>query len=171
MSDSGPSGANEIAIVGISVRLPGARSVREFWQNLRDGVESISYFSNEELESFMIDPSALSDPNYVKAGCVLEDVEMFDASFFDFSPREAEITDPQHRLFLECAWEALEDAGYDPAGQGDTTGVFAGTGMSTYLLFNLAANPALFKTASLFQITVGNDKDYLATRVSYKLNL
>ena len=171
MSDSEPSGANEIAIVGISVRLPGARSVKEFWQNLRDGVESISYFSNEELESFMIDPSALSDPNYVKAGCVLEDVEMFDASFFDFSPREAEITDPQHRLFLECAWEALEDAGYDPAGQGDTTGVFAGTGMSTYLLFNLASNPALFKTASLFQITVGNDKDYLATRVSYKLNL
>ncbi|MGA9769875.1 MAG: beta-ketoacyl synthase N-terminal-like domain-containing protein, partial [Blastocatellia bacterium] len=171
MSDSEPSGANEIAIIGISIRLPGAKSIKEFWQNLRDGVESISCFSNEELESFMIDPSALSDPSYVKAGCVLEDVEMFDASFFDFSPREAEITDPQHRLFLECAWEALEDAGYDPAQQGDTTGVFAGSGMSTYLLLNLFSNPALFKTASLFQVTVGNDKDYLATRVSYKLNL
>src|ERR1044072_8843956 len=141
MSDSEPTGSNGIAIVGISVRLPGARNVREFWQNLRDGVESISYFSNEELESLMIDPAALRDPNYVKAGCVLEDVEMFDAQFFDFSPREAEITDPQHRLFLECAWEALEDAGYDPAEQGDTTGVFAGTGMSTYLLLNLAPNP------------------------------
>src|SRR5215212_3697798 len=99
MSDSEASGATGIAIIGISVRLPGARNLREFWQNLCNGVESISYFSDEELDSYMIDPSALSDPNYVKAGCVLEGVEMFDASFFDFNPREAEITDPQHRLF------------------------------------------------------------------------
>ena len=103
----------EIAIIGMAGRFPGARDIDELWQNLRDGVESIAFFSDEELASSGIDPTVLSDPNYVKARGVLEDAEWFDASFFGFTPREAELMDPQHRLFLECAWEALEHAGYD----------------------------------------------------------
>src|SRR5262245_2532589 len=97
----------EIAIIGLSGRFPGARDITEFWQHLRDGRESIAFFSDEELASSAINSVVPSDPSYVKARGVLEDAELFDASFFGFSPREAEIMDPQHRLFLECAWEAL----------------------------------------------------------------
>lgn len=94
----------EIAIIGMAGRFPGAKNIEEFWQNLRNGVESITTFTNEELLAGGIDPDLLNDPNYVKAGAVLEDIELFDAEFFGFNPREAEIIDPQHRLFLECAW-------------------------------------------------------------------
>src|SRR5918911_1285691 len=130
----------EIAIIGMAGRFPRARSVDQFWQNLRDGVESISFFSDEELEAAGVERSALSDPNYVKAGAVLDDLELFDASFFGFNPREAEIMDPQHRFFLECAWEALEAAGYDSETYPGRIGVYAGCSMSTYLLHNLYAN-------------------------------
>ena len=116
-----------VAIIGMTGRFPGAQSVDELWQNLRDGVESIAFFSDEELLSSGIDPAVLRDPHYVKAGAVLKDVELFDAAFFGFTPREAEITDPQHRLFLECAWEALESAGYDPERYKGSIGVYAGT--------------------------------------------
>src|SRR2546430_9980690 len=101
----------EVAVIGMSGRFPGARNLEEFWRNLREGVESISTFSDQELLAQGIDPDLLRNPSYVKAGGVLEDIDLFDASFFGYSPREAEIMDPQHRFLLECSWEALEDAG------------------------------------------------------------
>ncbi|MEH2178708.1 beta-ketoacyl synthase N-terminal-like domain-containing protein [Nostoc sp.] len=159
-----------IAIIGMAGRFPGAKSVTQFWQNLCSGVESISLFSDEELMAQGIDRTSLQDPNYVKAGFVLEDIEMFDASFFGYSPREAEILDPQQRVFLECAWEALENAGYDPKSDNNLIGVYAGGNLSTYLLNNLASHPDLLKSLNM-QIALGNDKDSISTRVSYKLNL
>ncbi|MCC5658366.1 acyltransferase domain-containing protein [Nostoc sp. XA010] len=159
-----------IAIIGMAGRFPGAKSVAQFWQNLCDGVESISYFNDEELLASGVDPAYLRDPNYVKAGFVLENIEMFDASFFGFSPREAEILDPQQRVFLECAWEALENAGYNPKADNNLTGLYAGGNLSTYLFYNLASHPDLLKSLNL-QVTLGNDKDFIPTRVSYKLNL
>ena len=102
---------------------------------------------------------------------MLEGVELFDAAFFGFSPREAAVLDPQHRIFLECAWEALETSGHDPERFEGPIGVYAGAGMSGYLLFNLLAGRRFPPTAEAFQILIGNDKDYLTTRVSYKLNL
>ena len=152
-------------------RFPGARNLDEFWRNLRDGVESVSFFTNEELLAEGLDYGLLSDPNYVGANAVLDDVEMFDASFFGFTPREAEITDPQHRLFLECALEVLESAGYEPGSYKGRIGVYAGAGLSTYLLNNLGPNRELIRSVSDFQILMGNNKDYVPTRVSYKLNL
>ncbi len=160
-----------IAIVGMTGRFPGAPDVEQLWRNVRDGVESIRFFAPEELEaSFGGQPEA-DDPGFVRAGGVLDDVEGFDAAFFDFNPREAEVTDPQQRIFLECCWEALERAGYDPETFPGGIGVFAGAGMNTYLLNNVLAHPELFRTLSPFQILIGADKDYLAPRVSYKLNL
>ena len=98
----------EIAIVGMAGRFPGARNLDEFWRNLRDGVESITFYSAEELIAAGVDRETLQDERYVRAGAMLPDVDLFDASFFGFTPQEAEVTDPQHRLLLECAWEALE---------------------------------------------------------------
>jgi acyl transferase domain-containing protein len=126
----------QIAIISMTGRFPGAANVDELWRNLRDGVESISTFTEEELESLGINPSVLTDPDYIKSSGILNDIEHFDAAFFGFNPREAQITDPQHRLFLECAWEALEIAGYDPDRYPGSIGVYAGVGMSTYL-FNI----------------------------------
>ncbi|MCC5603392.1 beta-ketoacyl synthase N-terminal-like domain-containing protein [Nostoc favosum] len=151
-------------------RFPGAKSVEQFWQNLCDGVESISFFTDDELLNSSLDPTLLRDPNYVKARAVLEDIEMLDASFFGFTPREATLMDPQHRLFLECAWEALENAGYNPEADKELTGVYAGASLSSYLINNLVPDSNLSKSSAL-PITIGNDKDYLSTRVSYKLNL
>jgi acyl transferase domain-containing protein len=164
-------GLEPIAIIGMAGRFPGANNVEQFWQNLRDGVESISFFTDEELEASGIDPALLNDHSYVKANALLEDVEMFDASFFGFTPREAEIMDPQHRLFLECAWEVLENAGYDSNAYDGQIGVYTGAGMNTYLIHNLAPNHNQLKSVSNFQIFISNDKDFVPTRVSYKLNL
>lgn len=162
---------DQIAIIGMACRFPNARNIDEFWRNLRDGVESVSFFTEQELLAAGIDPTILRDPQHIRAGSVLEDIDLFDASFFDFSPRQAELTDPQHRLFLECVWEALESAGYDPALYQGSIGMYAGSNISNYLLFNLY--PALGYTGTLgnLQTLIGNDKDYLATHVSYKLNL
>ena len=149
-------------------RFPGARNIRDFWQNLREGVESIRTLSDTELLAAGVSPEELSSPDYVKRASILEDVPMFDAGFFGFSPRDAAIMDPQHRHFLECAWEALEDAGHPPSSFLGSIGVFAGSGMNTYLIHNLLANRNLLETAGLFQLKqTGNDKDVLATRVSY----
>src|SRR5262249_28631714 len=101
----------DIAIIGMSGRFPGAENLDQFWRNLRDGVESIRRFTDEELKSFGVSPEALDDQNFVKVGAILENIDQFDAGFFGYSPREAEILDPQQRIFLECAWQALEDAG------------------------------------------------------------
>ncbi|MBP5972975.1 aminotransferase class III-fold pyridoxal phosphate-dependent enzyme [Brasilonema sp. CT11] len=162
---------DEIAIVGMTGRFPGAKNIEQFWQNLRDGVESISFFSDEELLSSGIDPDRLSQPQYVKAGAVLEDIELFDASFFDFSPKEAQITDPQHRLFLECAWEALEEAGYDSLTYTGRIGVYAGVSLSTYFLSNIYTKPEIIESVGSYRTSIGNSKDFLPTYVSYKLNL
>ncbi|MBF2069253.1 type I polyketide synthase [Fischerella thermalis] len=159
----------EIAIIGISGRFPGAKNIEKFWQNLRSGVESISLFTDEELIAAGIEPGLLNNSNYVKAGAILEDIDLFDAAFFGFNPKEAEITDPQHRLFLECAWEALENAGYDSQRCESRIGVYAGASLNNYLSFNI--NRDQIGSANSFQKLIGNDKDFLTTRVSYKLNL
>ena len=164
------SDTDSVAVIGMAGRFPGARNVEEYWANLRDGVESIKFFSDEELLATGVHPSVLNDPSYVKAKGAIEDAEMFDAHFFGFTPREAEITDPQQRLFMECAWEALEIAGYDSEKYEGSIGVFGGVSMNTYV-FNLFANPSLIKALGIFQTSVANDKDHLTTRVSYKLNL
>jgi amino acid adenylation domain-containing protein len=163
-------GASDIAIIGMAGRFPGANSIERFWENLRDGVESVSFFSDEELIAAGVDPALLAHPNYVKAGVILEDIEQFDASFFGYSPREAEVMDPQHRLFLECAWEALEHAGHDPEKDGGSIGVFAGASASTYS-YNLLSHPEIVEAVGGLQLAIGNDKDHLPTHVSYKLNL
>ncbi len=162
---------DSIAIVGLSGRFPGARGVEEFWANLREGVESITRFTDEELDRAAIDPAEAADPGYVKARGILEDVETFDAAFFDLTPREATITDPQQRLFLECAWEALETAGYNPRKYDGAIGVFAGAGANSYMLFNLSSAGELTGTIDTFQAFIHNKNDHLTTRVAYKLNL
>jgi acyl transferase domain-containing protein len=162
---------SEIAIIGMSARFPGARDIDAFWRNLCVGEPSITFFSDAECNAAGVDPELLQNPNYVKARGVLEDIELFDAAFFGFSPREAEIRDPQHRLFLECAWEALEQAGYDPETYTGATGVYAGVSPNTYLLHNLLSNPSLVQLAGPMQLNISNDKDFLTTLVSHKLHL
>ena len=122
-----------IAIIGMAGRFPGAGDVDRFWLNLRDGVESIARFSDQELIAAGVDAALLADPNYVKAGAVLDGVELFDAQFFGYSPREAEIIDPQQRCFLECCWEALEAAGYVPETCRGQIGIYAGISDNDYL--------------------------------------
>lgn len=161
----------DIAIIGMACRLPGAQNIQKFWENLRNGVESIAHLSEQEIASSGIASSLLAHPNYVRAEGTLEGIEMFDAAFFGIHPREAEVMDPQHRLFLECAWTALEHAGYEPETYKGSIGVYAGAGLNSYLLFNLHSHRDLIETVGAFQVEIGNDKDYLATRTSYKLNL
>ena len=162
---------DSIAIIGVSCRFPGADTVEEFWGNLRDGVESISPVSFQEILDTGLDAEAARDPRRVRVTSALSGIEFFDAGFFDFSPRQAQLTDPQQRFFLECAWESLENAGYDPATCGQATGVFAGSSISTYLLFNLYPELISAGAANILQIQIGNDKDYLATQLAYRLNL
>ncbi len=165
-----------IAIIGAAGRFPGARSVAEFWHNLREGVESISQFRAEELE--VRDAAALSlDPNYIRARSILEDVDLFDAGFFGIYPQEAKFIDPQHRVFLECCWEALEDSGDDPSANDSLTGVFAGCSPNSYFLRQIAGSRAYIDDfTSAYQVgfypaMLGTIADTLATRVAYKLNL
>lgn len=164
---------SSIAIIGMTCRFPGARDLATFWQNLCCGRESITFFSEQELAALGVEPAMLHHAKYVKAGGVIEDIELFDAAFFGFSPREAVITDPQHRLFLECAWETLEAAGYNPDTYTQAIGVFAGTTLSTYLLHFAQAQSLVGSIGSpeFYSAFIGNSTDYLATRVSYKLNL
>jgi amino acid adenylation domain-containing protein len=166
---------SNIAIIGMSGRFPEAQDIETFWKNLRDGVESISFFSERELEQS--NTTLLSKPNYVKANAVLPDIDLFDADFFGYSTKDAEIMDPQQRIFLECAWEALESAGYNPDTYQGSIGVYAGSGMNTYLINNVHPNRGFspdrtfLVSASDLQIRLSNGKDFLPTRVSYKLNL
>jgi acyl transferase domain-containing protein len=161
---------SEIAIVGMAGRFPGAKNLERFWLNLRDGVESITFFSDQELEPTIRGRAPLENPNFVRAGAVLDEVEMFDAAFFEFTPREAEITDPQHRLLLESAWEALEHAGYYPEAYAGIIGIYAGSITSNYLL-NLYLNSKIARQVDPAQIGMGNNADFLTTGISYKLNL
>ncbi|HYY98620.1 MAG TPA: type I polyketide synthase, partial [Pyrinomonadaceae bacterium] len=161
----------DIAVVGMAGRFPGAPGVEELWRNLRDGVESVSFFSDEELLRRGVEPSLVGDPDYVRAGAVVEGAELFDAPFFNFTPREAEMMDPQHRLFLEHAWQALEAAGYDAEKYAGRVGVFAGESVNSYLLHNLLPRRELIESVGVFQTLIGNDRDHLATQTAYKLNL
>lgn len=160
-----------LAIVGLAGRFPGASSLEEFWQNLANKTSAIRHYSDEELLVAGVPPEDLEKPNYVRAGAVLENIEEFDASFFGFSPREAELLDPQFRIFLECVWEALEMAGYDITTYKGLVGVFAGSGYKNYLLHHLRATPGLLESMSEFQMSLGQEMDVLATLVAYKLNL
>jgi amino acid adenylation domain-containing protein len=165
-----------IAIIGLAGRFPGARNAAKFWTNLRNGVESISHFRTEELE--VRDAARLAqDPSYVKARSILADADLFDAEFFGFYPQEAKFIDPQHRVFLECCWEAIEDAGYDPASDPGVTGVFAGCSPNSYFLRQIAGSREyLDDYTSAYQVgfyptMLGTIADTMATRVAYKLNL
>ncbi|HVR99816.1 MAG TPA: condensation domain-containing protein [Thermoanaerobaculia bacterium] len=169
MSDEA-QGLEGIAIVGMAGRFPRAADLEQFWRNLATGLDCVSYFQDDELEP-PAPPEALRDPNFVKARGVLDEPELFDARFFDISPRQAELMDPQNRLFLECSHQALEDAGIDPERYPGAIGVFGGVTMSSYFLFNLYTNPELVSSAGGYQIALGTDRDYLTTFVSYKLNL
>jgi acyl transferase domain-containing protein/acyl carrier protein len=168
--DADTSLDTDIAVIGIACRLPGAENVTEFWQNLEQGIESITFFSDDELRASGVPEALVEDPHYVKASAILSDVEGFDAEFFGYSRREAEFMDPQQRLFLENAWEAFESAGYDPLSFDGDIGVYAGGSLNTYVLENLPTVQQLGPIGA-FQLMTGNDKDYLPTRVSYNLNL
>jgi acyl transferase domain-containing protein len=161
----------DVAIIGLSCRFPGAVTAEEFWKNLCGGVESITFFSDQELVAAGVDPSLVANPSYVKAAPLLRDVEMFDASFFGYSPKDAALLDPQQRLFLEVCWEAFENAGYDPTGCPGKVGVLSAGGgiVSSYLIAKLHHSDFPGQTASTAHIN--NDKDFLSTRVSFKLNL
>jgi acyl transferase domain-containing protein len=161
-----------IAIVGMAGRFPDARNVDQFWRNVRDGHESIRPLDDDALRAAGVPQGLLDDPNYVKAGVELPDMEKFDAGFFGLSPLDASIMDPQHRHFLECSWEVLESAGYDPASFQGSIGVFAGSGHNAYMPRNLLTNPDLVDQVGFFLLRhTGNDKDFLATRASYQLDL
>jgi phthiocerol/phenolphthiocerol synthesis type-I polyketide synthase E len=164
-------GDRDVAVIGMSGRFPRARDLAELWRNLRDGVEAVTFFSDEELAAAGVPREQYEHPRYVKAGSVLEGVDLFDAQFFGYSAREAGIMDPQQRLFLEHAWAALEDAGYVPDRYEGLIGVYAGVAWNTYLLSNLTSNRELFDGGGGFQVFITNDKDFMPTRVSYKLNL
>lgn len=167
-----------VAIIGMSGRFPGANNIRTFWENLISGRETIAHFSGSELEYDVAHPSARAQGmKFVNARGVLENVDLFDADFFDIYPREAELMDPQHRLFLECAWEALESAGYDPDKDDGQVGIYAGLSLNSYLLANLvkdrrfAAEFAGQYQVGAYHLMLGNDKDFMPLRVAFKLNL
>ncbi|MBX9701185.1 MAG: type I polyketide synthase, partial [Acetobacteraceae bacterium] len=167
-------GDGGVAVIGIGCRFPGADDPGTFWNNLRDGVESIRPLVEDELRAAGVPPDLLAHPDYVRAAPVLGDVARFDAGFFEYSPREAALLDPQQRLLLEVAWHAFEDAGYVPgAGATRSSGVFVGSGgvVTSYLLDRMAAVPDALPGTTGSMEHLGNDKDFLATRVSYKLGL
>jgi amino acid adenylation domain-containing protein len=165
-----------VAIIGMAGRFPRAQNVAEFWRNIRDGVECISHFTPAELE--VPGGAALADdPDYVRARSTIDGADLFDAAFFGILPREAELIDPQQRVFLECCWEALEDAGYDPYAYPGAVAVYAGCSPNSYFLRNLCVDPAFIEEyTNAYQVghyptLLGTNNDFLATRVSYKLNL
>jgi acyl transferase domain-containing protein/thioesterase domain-containing protein len=161
-----------IAIVGLAGRFPAASSTSELWTMLREGREATQWMTANELREAGVPESDIDNPDYVRASMVLPKMEMFDAEFFGFSKRDAAILDPQHRHFLECAWEALEDAGHMPEQFPGAIGVFGGCGMQAYLAYNLLTNPKLVKSVGMFLLRhTGNDKDFLTTRLSYLLDL
>lgn len=163
--------AHSIAIVGMAGRFPGARTLEDFWRNIREGIESLESFSDADLAAAGVDAATAASAAYVRQGTVLADVDRFDAGFFGISPREAQILDPQQRIFLECAWEALEHAGCAADASQRAAAVYAGAGMNSYLLTQILRDPALIAAAGGYQLMLASDKDFLCTRVSYKLDL
>jgi len=162
----------DIAVVGMAAHLPGSADLATYWSNLAAGVRSIGRLSEPDLLAAGEDPARLRRTNYVPAAATLDGFADFDADFFGFSPKEAAILDPQHRQFLEVAWEALENAGHPPERFKGSVGVYAGCGMGSYFYFNLCSNPDLVDQTGMFLLRhTGNDKDFLATRVSHILDL
>ncbi|BFV59628.1 type I polyketide synthase [Kitasatospora sp. CMC57] len=159
-----------IAIIGMAGRFPGAGDLTEFWANLRDGVESILPLSDEQLTAAGVAPEVFGRPDYVKAAPAFHGSELFDAEFFGYTAREAEVMDPQHRLFLETAWAALEDSGYDAARYDGSIGVFGGAGANRYVQ-HVYSHQQIVDTVGQTQILVANEIGFLASRVSYKLDL
>jgi acyl transferase domain-containing protein len=159
-----------IAVIGMQGRFPGARNVQELWENLKNGVESITTFSEAELKGAGIDPAYINVPGFVPRGCVLEDIDLFDAGFFGYSARDAETMDPQQRIFMECAWESLEKAGCDPDSYPGLIGVFAGSDQSDYI-YQIYTSVDLSAYGYGGMMSISNEKDYLTTQVSYRLNL
>ncbi|MEU6237408.1 beta-ketoacyl synthase N-terminal-like domain-containing protein, partial [Kitasatospora sp. NPDC047058] len=172
MAEHGPDRhtARDIAIVGMAGRFPGARDLDEFWSNLRDGVESVSFYTREQLLAAGAPPEDVARPNFVPAGAALDGIDRFDAEFFGYTPREAETMDPQHRVFLETAWEALEHSGHVPSRLTGRVGVFGGAGTNNYLA-NIHSNPDVVDAIGRTQVLLGNELGFLASRVAYKLDL
>ncbi|KMK65641.1 type I polyketide synthase [Puniceibacterium sp. IMCC21224] len=166
------SSDSDIAIVGMAAHLPGAGTIAEYWRNLRDGVSSIRHLSEDALRDAGETPGLIRHKNYVPYAAPLDGFEMFDADFFGFSPKEAAIMDPQHRQFLETAWEAFESAGHVPEGFDGQIGVYAGCGMGSYFYFNVCSNPDLVANTGMFLLRhTGNDKDFMTTRASHVFDL
>jgi acyl transferase domain-containing protein len=162
----------DIAIVGMAVRLPGARDLSAYWRMLRDGTCAIREMEPDALTAAGESPGRLARPDYVPFAATLDGFADFDAEFFGFSPKEAAILDPQHRQFLETAWEALETAGHVPERFDGPIGVYAGCGMGSYLYFNLCSHRDIVDETGMFLLRhTGNDKDFLATRLSHILDL
>ncbi len=176
-NDSPNPPAEAVAIIGMSGRLPGAANLGEFWRNLINGVSGISVFTPEELDISLAKKDPRNAASYVRARSVLANEDLFDAAFFGIYPKQAELMDPQHRIFLECAWEALESAGYDSESYPGLIGLYAGLSLNTYLLYNIASQPgfapafAASYPGGSYDTLFGNDKDFMTTRVAHKLNL
>ncbi|MCW2248522.1 acyl transferase domain-containing protein [Azospirillum fermentarium] len=162
---------DSIAIIGMAARMPGAADVDAFWRNLRDGVESIATFTEAELLEAGLDLETIRHPDFIATKGYLDGADQFDAAFFGISPREAELMDPQHRLLMECAWQAMEHAGYDAEAYDGRVAVYTSAGMNTYLPLNILSNPGLAETVGGFQLSIFNDKDFVPTRIAYALNV
>ncbi|HEX6909130.1 MAG TPA: beta-ketoacyl synthase N-terminal-like domain-containing protein, partial [Longimicrobium sp.] len=169
-SSSDDADRGGIAIIGWAGRFPGAQDVDAFWANLRDGVESIHFATDDELRAAGVDPELIADEAFVRARGELEGADRFDAGFFGFNPREAEVLDPQHRVFMETVWEALENAGYDPAGMEQAVGLYAGSSSSHYQ-YHVLTRPEVVAAVGSYQVHLGNGKDFMALRAAHKLNL
>ncbi|UPG92083.1 amino acid adenylation domain-containing protein [Luteibacter aegosomaticola] len=170
LASGAPAGGEPVAIIAMAGRFPGAPDVEAFWDNLCEGRESIRFFTPEELDP-AVPASDRDDPGYVFARGIVDNAGDFDAPFFGMSPREAELTDPQQRLFMELCWECMERAGYVPDGQDVPVGVFGGMHNATYYQKHISGRPDLIEKLGAFQVMLGNEKDYVATRVAHKLNL
>ncbi|MBU1012609.1 MAG: amino acid adenylation domain-containing protein [Bacteroidetes bacterium] len=162
---------DDIAIIGMAGRFPGSSDVGEFWDNLCKGKELSTRVSEKDLLDSGLDPLLLDNPSYVNVCYALDAYDMFDASFFGYTPKEAEIIDPQHRLFLECAWSVLEDSGYDLSTCNAKVGIFGGVARNGYLINNIGSHDDLRPASGEYQYLLGNEKDFVTTRVAYKLNL
>ncbi|RZI77590.1 MAG: amino acid adenylation domain-containing protein [Variovorax sp.] len=159
-----------VALIAMAGRFPGAADVEQFWDNLCAGRDSISFFDDESLDP-SVSASLRADPTYVKARGVIDDVDMFDPAFFGINPKEAQLMDPQQRVFLEICWECIERAGYAPDQCPGTVGIYAGMNNATYFLQHVQRHPELVDAVGAFQVMLGNEKDYIATRVAHRLNL
>jgi len=172
MDNSSNEDIEDIAVVGMSGRFPGAHSHRMLWHNVKSGTESISHFSVEDALTAGAYSDDVQQDNYVRAGGVLKDIDKFDAEFFGYSDRESQVLDPQHRIFLECAWEALEQAGYCVLNDNmPLIGIFASSSMSTYFVENLLNNKEVLNSVGRMTVELGNNKDFMPSRIAYKLNL